>query len=220
MSKIYTFSPSEFAFNYAGCTRCYYDQKVNKIKVSLPFPSVFSKLDILQKNYYHNKPSAWISKNLEEGTIKTDYAKTQKSKIFEDEKGRKYYLNGRIDAYVKHKDFYSIIDFKVTDINQKKIDTYSTQLLAYALMFEYPGENSEKFTPVKNLGIFCFEPSDISKAEGKNCNIHMDTQWFEIPRDDKNLLAYITKVQDVIYSKETPESGETCGICNFRKVMK
>ena len=48
----------------------------------------------------------------------------------------------------------------------------------------------------------------------------MDTQWFEIPRDDKNLLAYITKVQDVIYSKETPESGEKCGICNFRKVMK
>jgi len=31
MSKIYTFSPSEFAFNYAGCKRCYYDQKVNKI---------------------------------------------------------------------------------------------------------------------------------------------------------------------------------------------
>ena len=92
MDKIYTFSPSEFAFNYAGCKRCYYDQKVNKIKVSLPFPSIFSKLDILQKNFYHNKPSALISKNLEEGTIKTDYAKTQKSKIFEDEKGRKYYL--------------------------------------------------------------------------------------------------------------------------------
>ena len=65
MDKIYTFSPSEFAFNYAGCKRCYYDQKVNKIKVSLPFPSIFSKLDILQKNFYHNKPSALISKNLE-----------------------------------------------------------------------------------------------------------------------------------------------------------
>ena len=26
MDKIYTFSPSEFAFNYAGCKRCYYDQ--------------------------------------------------------------------------------------------------------------------------------------------------------------------------------------------------
>jgi len=37
MSKIYTFSPSEFAFNYARCKRCNYDQKVNKIKGSLSF---------------------------------------------------------------------------------------------------------------------------------------------------------------------------------------
>jgi len=87
-------------------------------------------------------------------------------------------------------------------------------------MREKPKEGSLKLTPIKRLGIFCFEPSDISKAEEKNCNIHMDTQWYDIPRDDKNLLGYITKVQDVIYSKETPESGATCGICNFRKVMK
>ena len=52
MTDIYTFSPSEFAFDHAGCKRCYYEKKVNNIKVSLPFPSIFSKLDKLQKEYY------------------------------------------------------------------------------------------------------------------------------------------------------------------------
>ena len=217
MSKIYTFSPSEFAFNYAGCKRCYYDQKVHNIKVSLPFPSIFSKLDILQKNYYHNKPSALISKNLEEGTIKTDYAKTQKSKIFEDEKGRKYYLNGRIDAYVKHKDFYSIIDFKVTDINQKKIDTYSTQLLAYALMFEYPGENSEKFTPVKNLGIFCFEPDTIIEHNHEP-NFKMRTQYYPIQRNDQKMFSFMTEVIDLLEGKP-PASDPKCTVCKVRNLI-
>ena len=217
MDKIYTFSPSEFAFNYAGCKRCYYDQKVNKIKVSLPFPSIFSKLDILQKNFYHNKPSALISKNLEEGTIKTDYAKTQKSKIFEDEKGRKYYLNGKLDAYIKHKDFYSIIDFKVTDINQKKIETYATQLLAYALMFEYPDENSIKLTPVKNLGIFCFEP-DIIIDHNHEPNFKMKTHYYPIERDDQKMLSFITEVIDLLEGK-APTSAPKCTVCKVRNLV-
>ena len=84
--NIFNFSPSEFAFGYAGCKRCYYDQKVNNIKVSLPFPSVFSKLDILQKNFYHDKSSDLLGGKIAPGVIKTDYSKTQKSKILEETK--------------------------------------------------------------------------------------------------------------------------------------
>lgn len=138
MTNIYTFSPSEFAFDHAGCKRCYYEKKVNNIKVSLPFPSIFSKLDKLQKEYYHNKSAKVLGSSVEEGVIKTDYANMQNSKILEDKKGRKFKLKGKIDAYVKHKNSYSIIDFKVTNISETKIDTYATQLLSYALMFEYP----------------------------------------------------------------------------------
>ena len=87
-------------------------------------------------------------------------------------------------------------------------------------MMEKPKEGSLKLTPIKRLGIFCFEPEDISKAGDKDCNIKMKTQWFEIPRDDKDLIGYITKIQDVLYSQDIPESSLNCGICNFRKVMK
>ena len=94
---------------------------MNNIKVSLPFPSVFSKLDILQKNFYHDKSSDLLGGKIASGVIKTDYSRTQKSKILQDNKGRKFQLKGRIDAYVKHKDSFSIIDFKVTDIDEKKL---------------------------------------------------------------------------------------------------
>ena len=52
-----------------------------------------------------------------EGIIKTDYAKLHKSEVLYDHKDRAFQLRGKIDAYIDHKDFFSIIDFKVTNIN-------------------------------------------------------------------------------------------------------
>ena len=48
----------------------------------------------------------------------------------------------------------------------------------------------------------------------------MDTQLFDIPRYDKDLIGYITKIQDVLYSKTKPQSSPTCGICNFKELIK
>ena len=78
--------------------------------------------------------------------------------MLKDNKGRKFILRGKIDAYIDHGGFFSIIDFKVTNLDEKKIEVYKTQLLSYAIMFEKPNEEYLKLTPIKNLGIFCFEP--------------------------------------------------------------
>ena len=63
MSKPYLFSPSEFAFGYSGCKRCYYDLKVNDIRINFGFPTIFSKIDSIQKKFYHNKPSKYLNTN-------------------------------------------------------------------------------------------------------------------------------------------------------------
>ena len=142
MIKPYLFSPSEFAFGYSGCKRCYYDLKVNDIKINFGFPTIFSKIDSIQKRFYHNKPSKYLNTNkIPDGIIKTDYTKLHKSEVFYDYKDRAFQLKGKIDAYVQHKNFYSIIDFKVTNLNEKKSLTYMTQLNSYALMFEKPEQN-------------------------------------------------------------------------------
>ncbi len=147
MLKNYIFSPSEFAFGYGGCKRCYYDLKVNNLKIQTGFPSIFSKLDLLQKKFYHDKSSEILNSNiLPKGIIKTNYSKLQMSEVLQDNKGRKFQLRGKIDAYIKHADCYSIIDFKVTNLDEKKIDLYRTQLLSYALMFEKPNDKSLKIS--------------------------------------------------------------------------
>ena len=190
---------------------------MNNVKVSLPFPSIFSKLDILQKNFYHDKSSDLLGGKIAQGVIKTDYLKTQKSKILEDNKGRKFQLKGRIDAYVKHKNNFSIIDFKVTDIDEKKIDTYATQLLAYAIMFDQPDVGFLKLNPIKNLGIFCFEPDTIVDHQNAP-NFKMKTQFYLIERDDKKMFEFITMIIDMLEGKN-PTSKEKCSICKVRGII-
>jgi len=218
MTNIYTFSPSEFAFDHAGCKRCYYEKKVNNIKVSLPFPSIFSRLDKLQKEYYHNKSSKVLGSTVEEGVIKTDYANMQNSKILEDKKGRKFKLKGKIDAYVKHKNSYSIIDFKVTNISETKIDTYATQLLSYALMFEYPEKENLHLTPINNLGIFCFEP-EIMQDVNNSPNFKMATKYYDIKRDDNKMIKTITDIIDLLEGP-VPSSDIKCSICSILERKK
>ena len=217
--NIINYSPSEFAFGFEACNSCYYDKKINGIELKVPFPGIFSKFDSLQKKFYHGKSSKILSDKLEEGEIVGDYNKRLQSEILYDLKDRPFTLSGYIDSYIKHKDSFTIVDFKTTKIDENKIDTYATQLQTYALMMQKPKEGSLKLAPVKRLGIFCFEPSDITELGKNNCNMVMDTQWFDIPRDDKDLIGYITKIQDVLYSKTKPKSSPTCNICNFKKVM-
>ena len=219
-SSMFNFSPSEFAFGFQNCQKCYYDKKINGIEFKPYFPPIFNKFDGLQKKFYHGKSSKIVTDELEEGEIISDYNKLLKSEVLYDLKDRPFTMTGKIDGYIKHKDSFTIVDFKTTNINEKKIDTYATQLQSYALMMERPKEGSLKLTPIKRLGIFCFDPSEITETDGNNCNMQWNTKWFEIPRDDKDLIGYITKVQDVLYSKETPESGPTCGMCNFRNLIK
>jgi hypothetical protein len=214
--RIFNFSPSEFAFGFASCQKCYYDKKVNGIEIKLPFPFIFSKLDSLQKKYYHAKSSKLISQDLEEGEIIADYNKMIYSEILYDNKKRPFTMSGKIDGYIKHKNSFTVIDFKTTTISEKKIDVYATQLQSYALIMQRPRKDSLKLDPIKKLGIFCFDPSGISAAEGKDCNIYMNTKWFEIRKDDQSLIKYISKILDILNSNQTPKSNPYCGLCNFR----
>ena len=218
--KIFKFSASEFAFGFEGCQRCYYDKKVNNIELKTPFPAIFSKIDYIQKHYYHSKSSKLISKDLDEGEIIADYNKMLYSELLYDNKKRPFTITGKIDAYIKHKNSFTVVDFKTTKIDERKIDTYTTQLQSYALMMEKPKEGSLKLNPVKKLGIFCFDPSSMSGTNEKDCKINMNTQWFEIKRDDQNLINYITTILDVLTSDEIPKGSPNCGVCNYRKLIK
>ena len=135
--KVFTLSPSEFAFGFEGCKKCYYDKIVNNLKYASFFPPVFSLLDICQKKYYQGKSSKSISENLDEGVVITENSdRIIKSETLYDNKKRPFILRGKLDAYIKHKNFYTVVDFKTSSMSLDKAPMYSAQLHSYALMLE------------------------------------------------------------------------------------
>ena len=188
--------------------------KGKRCKNKFWFPVYIFKDRFNSKKFYHNKPSKFLNSNkVPEGIIKTDYAKLHKSEVLYDHKDRAFQLRGKIDAYIDHKDFFSIIDFKVTNINEKKSLTYMTQLNSYAIMFEKPDQNYLKLDPVKNLGIFCFEPENLILKNTPA--LEMSTQYFEIKRNDDLYLKFITDVIDFLEG-DIPGLNNECSLCNLK----
>ena len=87
------FAPSEFAFGYSGCKRCYYDLKNENIRVSTAFPSIFSKLDRLQKelglDHVFCNDLIFKDGKLDGVTINVDSDKSKSAKIKIEEWGEK-----------------------------------------------------------------------------------------------------------------------------------
>ena len=219
-NNIFNYSAGEFAFGYEGCKKCYYDKKVNNIVLKTSFPGAFSKFDREHKKYYNNKSSKIISSSLDEGVIISNYNKKLSSKVLHDNKDRPFTLGGYIDGYIKHKNSYTVVDFKTTTISDNQPIIYKPQLQSYAMIMENPSEGSLKLNPIKNLGILCFEPSNITKVNKSDCEVKMSTKWYDIEKNDEELISYITKVQDVLYEDKSPPSSENCNICKFKKEIK
>lgn len=218
-NTILNYSPSEFAYGFEGCKKCYYDKKINNIEFKSFFPPIFNTFDKLQKNYFNGKNSKLIDNSVEEGVIVADYEKIIKTKVFYDLKKRPFTMSGKIDAYIKHKNGFSVIDFKTTNINESKIDLYETQLQSYALMLENSNEKSLSLSPVIGLGILCFEPNEITNQNKNLADMKWYTKWYKINLDKthKKIITYITKIQDFLLDGEKPMPSEKCNVCNFLK---
>jgi len=214
--KIFTLSPGEFAFGFEGCKKCYFDKIVNGLKYQTFFPPVFSLLDICQKNYYNGKSSKTISDTLDDGTIVTENSnKLIKSETLYDNKKRPFILRGKLDAYVKHKNSYSVVDFKTSSMSMDKAPMYSAQLHSYALMLEKPNDKKNALTPVKTLGLFCFNPDQvINHQEGSN-TFKMHARWAEVKRNDKEFFNYLTSVLDLLHGETEANRKPDCPTCSF-----
>ena len=138
------------------------------------------------------------------------------SKTLYDNKKRPFILRGKLDAYIHHytNNFYSVIDFKTTDMKNEKAHMYSNQLHSYALMLENPSKN-DVIAPVKRLGLFCFNPEKQTDHSDNSSNYKLETKWIEIERDDTKFYHYVTSILDLLHGKVKAESNPSCTTCNF-----
>jgi len=82
-------------------------------------------------------------------------------------------------------------------------------------MFEKPDDKSLRLSPIKNLGIFCFEPSELIEIK-KDPFFKMSTMYFDIKRDDKYFIKFITNILDFLEG-DKPDFTSGCSFCDLKR---
>ncbi|MBI2450656.1 MAG: PD-(D/E)XK nuclease family protein [Candidatus Nealsonbacteria bacterium] len=209
---MYKLSPSDFAFLYEECKLCYCLKIKHGIyQPSMPMPGVFSAINTRLQGSLIGKNLKVLSENLPEGEVISQEGWVESIPVPE----TSLYIKGKYDLLAKNHDGTStLVDLKISQAAEDKIEKYKTQLAAYKFALENPiaGE------PIKiaRLGLLLFYPDTVS-FEGGVAKFNFPPKWLEVPINESNFLSFIKDI-DKLLSGPMPEEGKTCKWCQYRHV--
>jgi len=213
-----TFNITPSGVDYAlKCKRCLWLSHKG-IKLDAFFPPIFNAFDLIQKKFLINQSVKLMSKNLPEGHIITELTGFIGSSTLKDKKGRLFVIRGKTDVVIEFKTKpkkYGIIDLKTTNISPSKIENYKLQLESYATIFQNPNSKTPQFSNIEELGLYLFEPKEITNISNENCNMKFETLYLKGRRCHAELLERVTSIIDIYLMKEPPDYNPACSSCRF-----
>jgi len=218
----YKLSPSDFAFLYEGCKRCYYLKVVHGIsQPSIPLPAIFSKMAGLLKDHYDGKSTKELHPDLPPGTVRYGEKYVQSNPIRLPSHNATCFINGRFDIVVEFEDkTYGVIDFKTGKPNEEYFNLYKRQLHAYAYALENPAPGALKLSPVTKMGLLYFYPSKIDQEKIDWLSYEAKIHWEEIPKDEGWFLEFVGEVLGVLESSQPPAPSPNCQWCGYIDKLK
>ena len=219
--KIFKVAPS--GLDYAlKCKRCLWLSHKG-IKLDAFFPPIFNAFDLIQKKFLITQSVKLMSKALPDGRIMTELKGFIGSSTLKDKKGRSFVISGKTDLVVEFKTDpkkYGIIDLKTTNISPSKIQNYKLQLESYATIFQNPNSKTPKFSDIEELGLYLFEPKEITKISGGTCNMKFETLYLKGNRCHDDLINRITDIIDIYLMEKPPDYNMACASCKFVTSLK
>ena len=219
--EVFKVTPS--GLDYAlKCKRCLW-LAYKGIKLDAFFPPIFNAFDLIQKKFLITKSIKLISNTLHNGRIMTELNGIIGSSILKDKKDRPFVIRGKTDVVIEFETKpkkYGIIDLKTTNINQSKINSYKLQLESYATIFQNPNNKTPRLSNIDELGLYLFEPKEITHISDKNCNMKFETLYLKGNRCHSDLINRVTEIIDICTMKEIPEYNLGCSSCKFTYLLK
>lgn len=207
---MYKLSPSDFAYLYEECKLCYYLKVKHGIyQPSMPMPGVFSAINTRLQGGLIGKELQTLAKDLPEGKVVVQEGWVESIAVPD----TSVYIKGKYDLLVKRPDgSHLLVDLKISQPNEDKIDKYKTQLTAYKFALENPkGANPLKIT---KLGLLVFYPDKVS-FDGKDAILHFPPKWMEVPIDEKGFFEFAKDI-DKLLSGDAPSESKSCRWCQYR----
>lgn len=211
MVPLYKLSPSDFAYLWNDCKHCYYQ----KVKFGLAyygaFPATFGLINTLLQNSIMGMNLRDVNPGFPGGIVEIQEGYMRSKPI----PGTNVYLSGRFDILTKLEDgTYGLIDFKITTLDEEKIQKYASQLHAYKFALENPASGAP-MVKISKMGIVSISPESV-KHKNRQTVFTTVLKWHPIEEDMDGFLKLIKEVSQVLNGKLPPESP-TCMLCSYRK---
>lgn len=205
-------SPSDFAYLYEECKLCYCLKVKNGIyQPSMPMPGVFSAINTRLQGNLVGRNLRSLSSDLPDGEVEKQEGWVESIVV----PGTSVYLKGKYDLLVKNSDgAYTLVDLKISQPAEDKIEKYKTQLMAYKFALENPKVGNP--IRVTKLALLIFYPDTVSFENGV-ANLHFPPRWLEIPQDEELFLGFMKSIEDLL-SGPLPEESMTCKWCQYRHI--
>lgn len=209
---MYKLSPSDFAYLYEECKLCYcLKVKEGIYQPSMPMPGVFSAINTRLQGDLVGKNLQSISKDLPEGEVVKQEGWVESAPV----PGTEVFIKGKYDLLVKNNDStYTLVDLKISQPAEDKIEKYKTQLGAYKFALENSANGEE--IKITKIGLLIFYP-DTVKFENGIANLSFPPKWLEIPIDDAGFLNFAKEV-DQLLKGPLPGEGHDCKWCKYRHI--
>jgi len=207
-------APSDFAFLWDECPRCFYLKVVRKEgRPRTPFPAVFGTIDRAMKSFYMGQRTESLDLGMPAGTTGGADRSVRSSGLTIPGSTTLGAIRGSLDALVHCDDgSVGVVDFKTVEPKPDHVDRYSRQLHAYALALEQPW--SGPVTQVSALGLLCFSPESFTSTQ--TATLCGDIKWLEIERDNPSFFRFLIEVMSVIGRSQPPPASPSCVWCRWR----
>lgn len=211
MTRSFRLSPSDFAYLYEECKRCYWLK--TKGILDRPkgiFPAVFGAINTRVQGELVGKDLRELSPNLPEGFVESQ-EKFVESIPFP---GTNVYISGKYDILVKLTDgTYMVIDFKLSKPGEEKVQKYQSQLWAYKFAFENSANDDKKI--ISRMGLVMIYPDQV-KFERGVAMLDFPPIWLEVTPNDEAFKKFMLEINDLLNEPE-PEANEKCAWCKYRR---
>lgn len=214
MTTTYKLNPSDFAYLYQECKKCFYLKvRANVYRPRGIFPSVFTTINNLIQDGLKDKSLKMLNKDFPEGTV-VDVEKKLNSNAYPD---TSVFINGRCDLLVKNSDdTYTVVDLKISPQSEEKVELYQSQLMSYKFALENP--NLGEPIKVTKLALLIFFPEKV-EYEDDGVELDFPAKWYEVPIDEEGFKNLMYKINDLV-TGPMPDDNPKCEYCKYRNLGK
>lgn len=220
--RSFKLSPSDFAFLWEECKRCFFLKVVNGLqRPHSIMPKIFTVIDTEIKKCFEDKSTTQFLSSFPKGKMRFKDEWVESTAVQVSGHSSKCYLRGKLDTVIEFEDSgYAVIDFKTTGTKDEHVPLYGRQLHAYAYALEHPATRALALKPIRRLGLLVFEPSAFAHGPNNQARLWGALTWIEVPRDDQAFLRFLGEVMDVLEQPEPPAGADKCPWCTYRQTSR